>query len=80
MTIQRYNNLNPEKALIWRIVHRDNAAWILDHGLHCSNAKDRHAPGWVSIGQAELIEKILQQVQRRRLSLKVVVKPGWYFQ
>lgn len=29
------NNLNPEKALIFRIVHRDNLPWILDHGLHC---------------------------------------------
>lgn len=25
-----YTNLNPEKALIWRIVHRDNLPWILD--------------------------------------------------
>lgn len=29
-------NLNPEKALIFRIVHADNVPWILDHdGLHC---------------------------------------------
>ncbi len=27
--------LNPQKALIWRIVHRDNIPWILDNGLHC---------------------------------------------
>ena len=31
-------NLNPEKALIFRIVHKDNVPWILDHdGLHCRN-------------------------------------------
>lgn len=27
--------LNPQKALIWRIVHRDNIPWVLDNGLHC---------------------------------------------
>ncbi len=32
-----YSSLNPEKALIWRIVHRDNLPWILDNGLHCGN-------------------------------------------
>jgi hypothetical protein len=32
-----YESLNPAKALIWRIVHRDNLPWILDHGLHCWN-------------------------------------------
>jgi len=26
--------LNPEKALIWRIIHRDNLPWILTKGLH----------------------------------------------
>ncbi len=26
--------LNPDKALIFRITHRDNLAFILDHGLH----------------------------------------------
>lgn len=57
MTVQRYRNLNREKALIWRIVHRDNVTWVLEHGLHCSSAKDIHAPNWVSIGQAELIDK-----------------------
>jgi hypothetical protein len=24
------SSLNPEKALIWRIVHRDNLPWILE--------------------------------------------------
>ena len=31
--------LNPEKALIFRIVHLDNLPWTLDHGLHASNGK-----------------------------------------
>ena len=52
----RYASLNPEKALIWRIVHRDNLPWILDNGLHCGNGGVQ-APGWVSIGNPELIEK-----------------------
>ena len=51
-----YSNLNPEKALIWRIVHRDNLPWILDNGLHCGNSAVK-APGWVSIGNPELSGK-----------------------
>ncbi|PPU77747.1 DUF4433 domain-containing protein [Xanthomonas sp. NCPPB 1638] len=53
---RRYLNLNPDKALIWRIVHRDNLPWILDNGLHCGNGSAR-SPGWVSIGNPELIDK-----------------------
>jgi len=51
-----YKNLNPEKALIWRIVHRDNIPWILENGLNCSN-EGKKAPAWVSIGNDELIIK-----------------------
>lgn len=51
-----YTKLNPEKALIWRIVHRDNLPWILDNGLHCGNSAVK-APGWVNIGNPELIDK-----------------------
>lgn len=51
-----YTSLNPEKALIWRIVHRDNLTWILDNGLHCGNSAVK-APGWVSIGNPELTDK-----------------------
>jgi len=51
-----YPNLNPEKALIWRIVHRDNLPWILDNGLHCGNSGIRSA-NWVDIGNPELIDK-----------------------
>jgi hypothetical protein len=32
---EHHPDLNPQKALIWRIVHRDNLPWILDNGLHC---------------------------------------------
>ena len=51
-----YNRLNPEKALIWRIVHRDNLPWILDNGLHCANS-DVQSPHYVNIGNADLIDK-----------------------
>jgi hypothetical protein len=62
-----YANLNPEKALIWRIVHRDNLPWILDNGLHCGNS-GVHSPHWVNIGNQELIDK--------RASHPVVLPPG----
>lgn len=51
-----YKNLNPEKALIWRIVHRHNLSWILENGLHCGNSAIK-APDWVNIGNPELIDK-----------------------
>jgi hypothetical protein len=51
-----YPELNPEKALIWRIVHRDNLPWILDNGLHCGNSAVK-SPTWVNIGNPELIDK-----------------------
>jgi hypothetical protein len=51
-----YKKLNAEKALIWRIVHRDNLAWILEHGLHCSNSRKQDAQ-YVNIGNVELIDK-----------------------
>ena len=51
-----YTSLNPEKALIWRIVHRDNLPWILDNGLYCGHSSVK-APSWVSIGNPELIDK-----------------------
>jgi hypothetical protein len=51
-----FHNLNPEKALIWRIIHRDNLPWVLEHGLHCGNSAVR-APNWVSIGNPELIRQ-----------------------
>jgi len=51
-----YPSLNPEKALIWRIIHRDNLPWILDNGLHCGNSGVSSA-NWVHIGNPELTEK-----------------------
>lgn len=51
-----YRSLNPTKALIWRIVHRDNLPWILDNGLHCASSPIQ-APSYVSIGNGELIDK-----------------------
>ena len=48
--------LNPQKALIWRIVHRDNIPWILENGLHCGNSSVQ-SPNWVHIGNPELTEK-----------------------
>lgn len=48
--------LNPQKALIWRIVHRDNIQWILDNGLHCGSST-HVSPSWVPIGSNELISK-----------------------
>lgn len=51
-----YPSLNPEKALIWRIVHRDNLTWILDNGLHCANSGVL-APNYVNIGNPDLIDK-----------------------
>jgi hypothetical protein len=48
--------LNPEKALIFRIVHRDNIPWILDHGLHCRNSTTVD-PNFEPIGNPDLIVK-----------------------
>lgn len=64
-----YPNLNPEKALIWRIVHRDNLPWILDNGLHCGNGHAR-SPNWIGIGSQELIDK--------RSKHPVPLPPGGY--
>lgn len=46
--------LTPEKALIFRITHRDNVPWILDNGLHCQSSEILD-PGFVGIGNPELI-------------------------
>lgn len=49
-------DLNPSKALIFRVTHRDNVSWMLDHGLHCRNSPQVD-PNYVNIGNEELIEK-----------------------
>lgn len=49
-------SLSPEKALIFRIAHRDNVSWILEHGLHCRNST-QWDPNYVNIGNTELIDR-----------------------
>jgi hypothetical protein len=46
--------LSPERALIFRITHRDNLPWILENGLHCRSS-NRLDPNFVSIGNPSLI-------------------------
>lgn len=48
--------LTPDNGLIFRVTHRDNLAWILDHGLHCPRSAQQD-PSFVSIGNADLIGK-----------------------
>lgn len=50
------SSLNPDKALIFRITHRDNVAWTLDHGMHCKTSPIQ-APHFRTIGNPDLIEK-----------------------
>ena len=47
--------LTQDKALIFRIVHRDNVPWIVANGMHCRNAGIAD-PDFVTIGNPELIE------------------------
>ncbi|MGH2542774.1 MAG: type II toxin-antitoxin system toxin DNA ADP-ribosyl transferase DarT [Ardenticatenaceae bacterium] len=60
-------DLNPDKALIFRITHLDNVRWILDNGLHCRNS-EIFDPDFVNIGNLELIDKRQHRV--------VAVPPG----
>lgn len=55
-----YSNLNPSKALVWRIVHRDNLPWLLEHGLHAVSCGKRSST-YVGIGNPELISKRAQR-------------------
>lgn len=48
--------LHPGKALIFRIIHRDNLSWILDHGLHATTGAISD-PNYRNIGNIDLIEK-----------------------
>ena len=65
--IKHYPNLNPDKALIWRILHINNLDWTLENGLYCANSKVQHV-NWISIGNQDLIEK--------RATHPVPVPPG----
>lgn len=48
--------LDPGKALIFRITHRDNMPWIINHGLHAPNGQE-FDPYHRNIGDLELISK-----------------------
>lgn len=49
-------NINPDKALLFRIVHRENLSWILENnGLYAKNEKVN--PTYRNIGNSELIDK-----------------------
>jgi len=48
--------LDPDKALIFRITHRDNLPWILDNGLH-SQSSNFLDPNFRQIGDPDLIKK-----------------------
>lgn len=50
------SNLNPDKALIFRITHIANVPWLLDHGLHCRNSPE-FDPNFRNIGNPDLISK-----------------------
>ena len=63
--------LNPDNALIFRIVHVKNVRWILENdGLYCRNSAKRD-PNYVNIGDPELIEK--------RAARRIPVAPGGTF-
>jgi len=55
--------LNAERARIFRITHRDNVPWILDHGLHAANGEVRD-PNFRNIGNPDLIGKRAHRVVR----------------
>ncbi|MGM8850030.1 type II toxin-antitoxin system toxin DNA ADP-ribosyl transferase DarT [Salinicola halophyticus] len=49
-------SLNHDKALIFRITHRDNLPWLLANGLYCRSAAEQDAH-FTTIGKQELIDK-----------------------
>lgn len=61
------SNLNPEKALIFRITHVSNIPWILANGLHCSSGAHSD-PNYVQIGNSDIIA--------RRTTRTVPIPPG----
>jgi hypothetical protein len=48
--------LSAERALIFRITHRDNLAWILDNGIHARSSQVQD-PNFRKTGDFDLIEK-----------------------
>lgn len=63
MAIPFSQTLTPEKALIFRITHRDNLPWILKNGLQCQSSGVSD-PNFVSIGNPELIAARARRVVR----------------
>lgn len=61
------SKLSPEKALLFRITHVKNIAWMMANGLHCKNSEERD-PDFVPIGNADLIAK--------RSSREIPIDPG----
>jgi hypothetical protein len=57
----------PDRALVFRIMHRDTVPWTLDHGLHCWNSPTRDS-AFVSIGNPDLI--------KHRYSRTIPIPPG----
>ena len=53
--------LNPKKALIFRIVHRDNIGQVLQAGCHCRSAVAAQS-GYMEIGNQELIQRRTNRV------------------
>jgi len=61
------SSLNPEKALIFRMTHIENVAWILENGLHCRSSGVQD-PNYREIGNPDLISK--------RAHREVPIPPG----
>ena len=55
------NELTPDNALVFRLTHIENVAWILRHGLHCK-ASEKQDPQFVTIGNPDLIQKRTQRI------------------
>jgi hypothetical protein len=53
--------LNSDRARIFRITHRDNVPWILEHGLHAPNGRVLD-PNFRNIGNLDLIDKRAHRV------------------
>jgi hypothetical protein len=53
--------LTQEKALIFRITHRDNVPWILDNGMHARSG-EMFDPNHRNIGNIDLIDKRSRRV------------------
>jgi len=57
------STLNADRARIFRITHRDNVPWILDHGLHAPKGRVLD-PNFRNIGNLDLIDKRAHRVVR----------------